>query len=211
MKKIITIIAAATMMLSAGTAFAQVNFGAGYVNSADKTKVGDNTTTDNVNGFYVGGGYSIPIVAGLKVTPGVYYNFLTKEDVASAGSLASVTGNLQEHYLNVPVSFSYGYEFTPDFKVFAYAGPTLSVGLASKTKISGSALGVSADKTIDNYDEDYKYGRFDVLLGVGAGVDVLNCVRVNVGYDFGMLNRYTGDGDITRHRNQFTVGVAYLF
>lgn len=211
MKKFVTIIAAAAMMFSAGTAFAQINVGAGYVNSVDKTKVDDKTSTNTMNGFYVGGGYSIPIVAGLKVTPGVYYNFLTKSDAASVGSIATLTGDLQEHYLNVPVSFSYGYEFTPDFKVFAYAGPTFSVGLASKTKVTGSALGVTTDKTIDNYDEDYKYGRFDVLLGAGAGVDLFGSVRVSVGYDFGLVNRYTGDADLTRHRNQLVVGVAYLF
>ena len=33
----------------------------------------------------------------------------------------------------------------------------------------------------------------------------------NVGYDYGLVNRYTGDGDITRHRSQFNIGVAYLF
>lgn len=46
MKKFVTIIAAAAMMFSAGTAFAQINVGAGYVNSADKTKVDDKTSTN---------------------------------------------------------------------------------------------------------------------------------------------------------------------
>ena len=51
MKRFVTIIAAAAMMFSAGTAFAQINFGAGYVNSADKTKVDDKTSTNTMNGF----------------------------------------------------------------------------------------------------------------------------------------------------------------
>ena len=54
MKRFVTIIAAAAMMFSAGTAFAQINFGAGYVNSVDKTKVDDKTSTNTMNGFYVG-------------------------------------------------------------------------------------------------------------------------------------------------------------
>ena len=64
---------------------------------------------------------------------------------------------------------------------------------------------------VNNYDDEYKYGRFDVMLGGGVAVDFFDIVRFNIGYDYGLVNRYTGDADYTRHRSQLTVGVAYLF
>ena len=36
--------------------------------------------------------------------------------------------------------------------------------------------------------------------------------QVKVGYDFGMVNRYTGSSDkCSMHRNQVHLGVAYVF
>ena len=212
MKKIISFLLVASMMLISVNSFAQLHIGAGYINSADRYKTNSDADVNAtyLNGFYAGGGFSIPIVAGLQVTPGVYYVFTAKNDADGLGGL-KLTGDTKEHYINVPVDISYGYEISPDFRVFAFAGPTASVGLASKTKLTATYKAFAVDDEIDNYDEDYDYARFDVLLGGGVGVDVLKRVRVTARYDCGLVNRYNGDGDPIRHRNQFTAGVAYLF
>lgn len=206
MKKILTTILAASMMLLGTQAFAQVSVGAGYKMLSHKTEKSDPTV---LNGAYVGADYNIHLVGGLNVAPGVYYSFVTKSDSASAlGGLVSGTGNWNEHYLTVPVHFNYGFNLSNDIKAFVFAGPSADFGLASSYKITGNAVGASAEKTIDMYDND-NYKRFDVKLGGGVGLDILDVTRVKVGYDFGMLNR--GADNATMHSNQLYVGVSLLF
>lgn len=195
MKKIISLIAAA---LVATSAFAQIEVGAGYTNSALSDKLGNTTTTTELNGFYVGAGYTLNLTNEINLTPGLYYNFLTGD--------APVGDTWTEHYLNVPVSFSYGYEVHPEVKLFAYAGPTFSLGLASKIK--GTLAGTTY--TTDMYDGT-DYGKFDILAGGGIGAEFLGCYRFRIGYDYGLLNRYTGDNDETYHRKQIVVGFSYAF
>lgn len=210
MKKIATVILAAAMLLSGVNAFAQASVGAGYVNSTDRTKVGNTLSTSATNGFYAGVGYTLPLAGGLNVTPGLNYMMLLSSGADAIGPLG-LKGDLQEHYLNIPVRFDYGAELAPGVRGFVYAGPTLSFGLASSTKLTASIAGYSADKVFDNYSDGSDYGRMDVLLGGGIGVDV-NKIRFTVGYDCGLLNRYTGSATNTaRHRNQLTAGLALLF
>jgi len=210
MKKIFSILATASMMLIATSAFAQLHVGAGYLNSTDRYRSDADAepTNGKMNGVYAGAGYSIPIMAGLKVTPGVYYQFFAKNDMDSLGPV-SISGDLKEHFILVPLSLSYGLDLSPDFKVFIYGGPTFSVGLSSKSKLTGEIGPFGGDMTVDNYEETYT--RFDCLMGGGIGVQVFKHYRLNVGYDFGLVNRYIGDGDDIRHRNQLSAGLAYVF
>ncbi|MCQ2147399.1 MAG: PorT family protein [Bacteroidales bacterium] len=206
MKKFLTTILAASMMLIGSQAFAQVSVGAGYKMLSHKTEKADAT---NLNGAFVGVDYNIHLVGGLGVAPGIYYSFVTKSDAASGlGGLLSGKGDWNEHYITVPVHFNYGFNLGNDVRAFVFAGPSADFGLASSYKLSGNAAGVSAEKTIDMYDND-SYKRFDVKLGGGIGVDLLDVTRVKVGYDFGMLNR--GTDNATMHSNQLYVGVSLLF
>ncbi|MBQ1168849.1 MAG: PorT family protein [Bacteroidales bacterium] len=202
MKKVFAIAAALMMLATAANA---QSFGAGYVQSTQKT--GNHSAT--ANGFYAGFGYSAEIMPGLSLNPGLYYEFLSS---TSAGSLWFVSGEskTQEHYVNVPLHLSYGINFAPTFKVFVYGGPTANVGIASTTKSKVSIAGHSSDvEPINNYDDD-DYSRFDIMLGAGAGVEVMKKFRVTVGYDWGMLDRFTDD-DLTLKRNRLTAGAAFIF
>ena len=94
-------------------------------------------------------------------------------------------------------------------RVFAFAGPTLSFNVSSKTTVAGSS---TEDKvSTKDFMEKLggKYGAFDLMLGAGAGVDVLNMIRVKFGYDWGLVNR--GNDDLKLHRQQLKVGVAFIF
>ena len=83
--------------------------------------------------------------------------------------------------------------------------------MASKVTNTGSVSNVgSTSKSYDRYEEDSNLQRFDVLLGVGAGIMVNEMIRFQAGYDFGMLNRYNTNNYALK-RNQFTVGIAFLF
>ena len=212
MKKIVTLLSAALMLLAGTSAFAQMSVGAGYVNSTDIVKLGNDSKTTGTagNGFYAGISYTAPLAAGLNFTPGVYYEFLTANEVASA-SVLNISGRETEHYINIPLTFSYGTDLSSDFRFFVYAGPTASVGLASTTKVSADVVGIKVEGgTVNNYDNE-SYGRFDIMLGGGIGCEFHDNFRFTVGYDFGMLNRYTGSADYSQHRNRLTAGIAFLF
>ena len=202
MKKVFAI--AAALMLIGSTAFAQ-NFGAGYVQSTQKY----NNTSTTANGFYAGFGYSAEILPGLSLNPGIYYEFLTS---TSAGSLWVVSGEskTQEHYVNIPLQLSYGINFAPTFKFFVYAGPTANVGIASTTK---STVSIGTASTTTDPTDNYKsgdYSRFDIMLGGGAGIELMKKFRLTVGYDMGMLDRHAS-ADVTLKRNRLTAGAAFIF
>lgn len=212
MKKIVTILSAAMMLLAGTSAFAQLSVGAGYVNSVDYTKIGNESTKSTTgNGFYAGVSYTAPLPAGFSFTPGLYYEFLTA-DVAAGNSLFVIGGRETEHYINVPLDFSYGFDLSRDLHFFVFAGPTVNVGLASTTKVSAASAGISAQiGVINNYDGN-DYGRFDIMLGGGIGLEFRKNFRVNIGYDFGLLNRYTGKAsNNSLHSNRLAAGLAFIF
>lgn len=210
MKKVFSFILAASMMLIGTAAIAQPSLGIGYLNSTDKVKSGSTTKTTNLSGFYVGGSYNINLAGSFGVAPGLYYGLATKSDADSYFGI-NTNVDVTEHYLSIPVMFNAGLTFADGIVGRIYAGPSLAYGIASDTKVKGSIAGFSKDTKINNYGDDYHYRRFDVMLGGGVAVEFFDMVRFNVGYDYGLVNRYTGDGDITRHRSQFNIGVAYLF
>lgn len=213
MKNIVTILSAALLLLAGTQANAQMSIGAGYVNSVESYKLSKNADPSNtaLNGFYAGFGYTIPVVSGLNFTPGVYYEFLTKGDATNIGGAANVSGKLTEHYINVPLTLSFGADLTDGFRIFAYAGPTASLGLASTSVLDIDILSYKAGTSVDNY-KDSDYGRFDVLLSAGLGFEIADMIRLNVGYDWGMLNRYIGTTEgVSRKNTRLTAGVAFLF
>lgn len=215
MKKIVILLSAALMLLAGTSAFAQMSVGAGYVNSVDLTKLGKDQSSKHTggSGFYAGITYTLPLASAINFNPGVYYEFLSAE-VKAGDSLFSISGRETEHYLNVPLTFSIGADLSRDIRFFAYAGPTLNLGIASSTRLSASSpvAGLKVDGgVVNNYDGN-DYGRFDIMLGGGVGLEFRNSFRVSVGYDFGMLNRYTGNTTgYAQHRNRLTAGLAYLF
>ncbi len=199
MKRVIASVFAAALMFAGVDAFAQfdverLSVGAGWVNSTMKVKQNGNANRTTSNGFYLGASYELPTsVENLSVDPGLYWEFLS-----SGGS-----AKLKEHYLGVPVMAKYNFDFASDTRFFAFAGPTIQLGLSSKTQ--------SGSWTYNNYDSDYT--RFDVLLGGGAGVDLMDKWQIKIGYNWGLVNRYTGDASpkVKQHRNEVHLGVAYLF
>lgn len=210
MKKIFATLLATSMMLMGVQAYAQISVGAGYVNSTQTTKAGNSKTSSDANGFYAGGSYNLSIAGGLGLAPGLYYEFLSSSsDEAGIAGIATVKGTTTEHYLNVPVMLTYGLELMPDCTLFAYAGPTISYGVASTTKVSADTAIGSGSKSTSNYGDNSAYKPFDVMLGGGVGFNI-NSFQVKVGYNQGMLNRYDSD-NVTLHRGEVHLGVAYMF
>jgi hypothetical protein len=208
MKKIYFIIAAAAMFLAVD-ASAQIGVGLGYNLLTTTATMADESEDDSLNGFYLEATYDFNFLnknwGSLGLQPGVRYTFAGESDsdeVAGVKAKESFT----EHYLDVPVNVKYSYEIKQDaFKIYAFAGPVFSLGLASNLK---AGVGDSSVKT-DNY-KDSEYGRFDLKFGLGAGVTLAQKFNVKLGYNIGMLNRYTGD-NYKMHTGAFYVGVGYNF
>ena len=104
-------------------------------------------------------------------------------------------------------------EKNPDVKLFAFGGPTLSVGLSSTSGSSVSINGspINGSSKDDNYSEIFSYNRMNLLLGGGLGAELLDHYRVQVSYNFGLLNRSSLGGDYVLLNNRLLVGVAYVF
>ena len=208
------------------SASAQISVGAGYLQSTAtyQAKSGADVNNTQSNGFYAGLGYEMPLMQGLGLSAGVYYSYLYSDDAGSTaiGTIAtgSLKTNLKEQYINVPVALNFGYNLTRDLRLFAFGGPTVSFGLSSMSHYDASVsvigINISDSGDTDNYagtdDKPSPYGRFDFLLGAGAGVDIQGKYRLTVGYDWGMLNRNVdSESTAIRHRNQLKAGVAFLF
>ena len=210
MKK--TIITLAVAVLATASAFAQnLSVGAGYTNYNFATKIGDGDASkgDPFSGFYAGADAAIYNKNNFAITPGIYFAYASCSKTASIGSLASATGTTKEMYLDIPVNFSYGIDFG-FAKVFAYAGPTFSLGASSTSEVSAeSVIGGGKTDPVDNYGDNSNYGRFDVLIGGGLGIDI-SCIRITAGYNYGLLDRNTTD-NVKYNRSGLHAGVAYLF
>ena len=213
MKKLYFVLVAVVMFFAVD-AKAQLGVGVGYNLLNTTTTVVDESENDSLNGFYIEATYGFNLLdekwGTLGIEPGIRYTFgaeAEQEELLGVKTRASLT----EHYLDIPVHVKYGYEVLPSkLDVHAFAGPVFSVGLASNLK---ATAGDTIVKT-SNY-EDSDYGRFDLKIGLGAGVTIVEKYSVKVGYNFGLLNRYTGeqvDGyKYKKHTGVFYVGAGFNF
>ena len=207
MKRFLTTVLAASLMLIGTNAFAQLSVAAGFGNSQTKFDINVLNvikTSHNaiLNGFYAGASYNIPVgTSGLGIAPGVYFAYMTDKDV----DIYVASGDLVESYLEIPLDLNLKFPIADGLNGVIYAGPTFAYGVASKVN-SGSTTIDLYDGTISNYLD---YNRIDVLAGGGIGVEFENMVRFDVGYDFGLLNR--GGSTVGVHRNQLHAGVAFMF
>ena len=209
MKKVLMTLA--LVAVAATSAFAQISVGAGYLANTQKSSYtsGSTTTTNTTpsSGFYAGADYTIDLGQGLGVVAGLKGEFLTRTTTTTILGVSGTT-KTTELYLAVPVLFNYSYALGNDLKLFAFAGPSFAFGLSSKGKFTNN---INDDVTItDNYGDDSNYGRMNLFLGAGVGVDVMNTVRIKAGYDIGLLNRSSADNTKVNDA-QWYVGVAYLF
>ena len=197
MKKILTTLLAASLMLLGTQAFAQMSVNAGYLNSTLATK----STSSNANGAFAGVSFNVPVAGGLAIAPGVYYSALFSKNTELFGF---GTGTFQEHALNVPVYLNYGFDLARDTKFFIFGGPTAQYGLISK--VLHEVGNVNA--TVNNYDNT-DFNRFNVYLGGGVGFQA-GALQITVGYDYGMMNQYKNT-DVACHRSNLKLGVGFLF
>ena len=203
MKRIITLIAAAVMMTVATNSFAQLSVGAGYLHAGDQITLQGISDPFEVgmNGAYAGFSYNLPISDLIGIAPGLYYSLLMCDD--SFEDIPGTDIKIREHFVNVPVYFNLGFNVGANSRLFLFAGPTVQLGVASKTTYPALST------THDNY-KDNDYSRTNVLLGGGLGLN-LGRFQITAGYDHGMFNLdKSGDGT-KRIKRYAKAGVAYRF
>lgn len=220
MKKIIITIAAIAVSASA---LAQVSVSAGYLNQASKQVVtlSESTTKNDdwcANGAFVQGTYSYPISANFDFNAGLKFSYLSRTTTGRTDlgdiHLADAERVRKEYYLQIPLTASYTYKIDKDFAVIAFAGPSLSFGLSSKTNVSYNVMGQNKKEVVNNYEKDdegnISYKPFNLYLGGGIGAEYKKMLRLSISYDFGLLNR-SAIQDVKLTENLLSVGVSFLF
>ena len=209
MKNLYLIIAAAVMFFAV-EANAQIGIGVGYNMLNNVQKALDEDESGALNGFYVEATYDINFLersrGELGLQPGLRFSYAGNHESEEAlGVKAKASEN--ETYLDIPVLVKYSYDLDA-VKLSAFAGPVLSCGLSSVAKVSVNDNTTKAS----NYGDESVYGRFDVKLGLGIGAAFMDKFNAKLGYNVGLLNRYTGNLDELSFRTGvFYVGVGINF
>ena len=241
MKKLFVIAVALFVGLQAN---AQLIFNGGYLHQTESTTLtGKNDRneditlngTDLLDGFYAGAKYRIGldgITEGLSIAPGANFSFMFGRHNALNGEgfkedIIDDKARMNQIALNVPLHVQYCYEFTPDFKLEAWAGPTFQLGLFDNVvdnddnpsflfdrykqiDASGAFGQVLGAVISEKYRTQAALNRINLLLGLGVGFEVAERVHINVGYDFGVLNLSTANNTKVT-RGYLRVGVGYNF
>jgi len=202
MKKFFKILVVAAAVFATVEATAQTSVNVGYTGF-------NSPVANDFSGVSFGVDQNFDLGNGLGVAPGAFFSYAKSESSTSILGLVSASGKSEEMYLDIPVNFNYGIELSPAVRAFLFAGPGVSLGLASNYSISASAFGSSTSGDSDLY-EDGDYGRFDVFVNGGVGLDLSNRFRIKGGYSYGLLNRIDGNDD-AQHRSGFYVGLGLLF
>ncbi len=223
MKKIVASIFAASMLLLGTQAFAQVIPGAGYLHVIEHSTGKDGKAVDpsHMNGFYLGASYNFRLGDYFGVAPGFYVDVLLQgRNTANGVIIGGVPLNVSSAYhytevdLNIPVNFSFKYDFSENGAFFVYAGPTFQYGVMARSTFSSNVsipyIHVNDKGSYNHYDKDNGDTKpFNILLGGGVGVQVGD-IQFLVGYDHTLLNVDRVEGFNTG-RHQIKAGINFEF
>ena len=221
MKKLITFLAAASLMMLGTQAHAQLVVGAGYLHSIEKDKYVKSDepkpNVEHLNGFYAGASYNFRFGTFFGVAPGFYLNMLFQDkqllDYNSQALNYSARSRYTEIALNLPIKLTFNFEINDNLSTFAYVGPNFQYGVFARSTVnkSGSVLGINLSKgqEYNHYGEKGDTNPFNIYMGAGAGVQVGD-IQFMIGYDHNLLN-CTKVTDWYSSRNQIKAGVNFVF
>jgi hypothetical protein len=209
----------------------------GYVHSAYRLAdwATDNVDkVDELDGFNIGLTKDFYLVGpALALQIGLVYTY--QNDSKNTENFGvRIIGDWDEHFLSIPVKLKYSLPVARDLELFIMGGPSFVGGLASKlsyrakvgdytaaysynyfskkVKTNGKMTGEMTDWISDQLPES-KYRRLDVQLGGSVGVRFLDVLEAQIGYDWGLVNKYkmeTAD-DLRLRRQQFYISVGLRF
>lgn len=193
--------------------------GLGSVNAQESLRwgitAGMNVSNIKVSGFDSRVGFHAGVKAELglpQVTEGAYMDFSALLSLKGAkvdgGALGSIKPN--PCYLEIPVHIGYKYAVNDNFTLFANAGPYIGIGLFGKLKTTGeikNELESSIGTSSENIFGDDGFKRFDLGLGLKAGMEFSKKYQISIGYDFGLTE--TSDAG-TKNRN-LMISLGFMF
>ena len=244
MNKILKFTIVLVLMTISASAYAQFGIEANYLytNIYTRDKSDDNLTRDKFdgNGVRVGINYNFKIGKRFCIQPGVSYSYIKNNvrqmmedgiiggiDITPILDFTNMDVKWSEHYVSVPIYFKYREEFVKGFALMAYTGPTLQFGIGSRMdaysrfeKFNASYDFFSGKSVIYtpagsmSEELDPIYNRFDVNWGIGLGVELFRFLEIQVGYDFGLMNKLKDEDikeELHQRRDIFYVGASLRF
>ena len=187
------------LLLITWHANAQLGINAGWLNKSHSFK-SDDISYSPSNGFFAGVDLDLYLDDLFVIAPGVQFSFAESNDLMLLTNDGALFGSVQEMALSLPVKTRYLLDFSDDFMLYPFVDAALEYGLRSlyKTQENGE---------IDLYkDADFK--KWDVKVGGGLGVQLFECIKLECGYDFGLINRISG---LLSHTNQLYLGLTFSF
>ena len=133
-----------------------MSIGAGFAKSDLKENVDlasvSQEKTANANGLYFGADYTFKFKYGFGFTPGLDWVDVADKNLKELGILNSNTETkFKEHYVNIPLDIDWGIDLKV-VRVFAFAGPTLSFNVSSKTTSKTTVAGSSTEDKVSTKD-----------------------------------------------------------
>ena len=123
---------------------------------------------------------------------------------ANAGVLLSLKGNsyyglkTAANYLEIPIHAGYKHVINENLSVFGEAGPYFALGLFGKMDVEVDTEGSWSSPIdaiqINTFDSDFGLNRFDIGVGLKAGVEIKKKYTVSIGYDWGFIDAYKNSG-----------------
>lgn len=205
MKKFLTIIMAASMLLIGINASAQKWTAAGGFTSFSLSGEDAKYVMDGgMPGFYFGVNYdyAFSTIEGLTVEPGLYLVHYG-EDRTMAFTVDSKA--YRANYIRVPLNLKYSIPFDSNFTFSAFTGPRFNFGIGGNMFSKGVTYpGLKG---------------IDAQWGLGASAVIVDAVMLRAGYDFGLTKCIKDNGkdhdaawsDLKVHRNTFYIGVGFAF
>jgi hypothetical protein len=187
MKNKFLLILILTSVLSA-TIFAQTyRLEMGYLN---QQRFGTSESTSNFNGIRLGGTAEFKLKNNFSLLTGALYSVVYSNKTQNYIYGDSVTYSTYGHYIDVPIRLTFTYHIANYLKVFGFAGPNISIGIAQPQKVTAvlsNELKTMTGIESGNYDlyKNAIINRMNFQLGAGGGVQYKN-YQLKSGYDFGI-------------------------
>lgn len=175
---------------------------------------------------------STGLLYGFEWANDSYNQEMVLEEIVSG---INVNERQMDHRIVLPIRLGYELEVIPEILSFrASAGPALSWTLASSTELSMfGALNmefiynnIDGDLEFSDFPYDtslqpvitesiqnasYLHKRLDLSVGGSIEALIIKNIGLEIGYDFGLLNKFRKSEDTTYRRNGLSVTFNYIF
>ena len=183
----------------------------GYNNPVRK---GAAVSSTYFNGIRLGGTAEFDLKNNFSLLTGVLYNFVYSNKIQMYTNKDSVRYKSVGHLIEIPIRATYTLPLSKTLKLFGYAGPNISFGLAQKQETTSqltpeyNSLYEVNSGTLDIYKSSM-VNRLNLQIGVGGGVQWKK-YQLKSGYDWG-INNLDRTGTGIQHQNGWYVSFAYEF